>query len=147
MFNGHRLESENATLDSIYKEAIGMSYSEWKEKSIRSSFEYKKNQLEYQESIPKLIKEYIERGHKILDEKYWEDWDNLVPIRLEDLYHGKELNDSLEIIEKLNNGATFEEIRKIIEDQNHSGMSLSLVRTIVNKFCIKGPALFNQFHL
>ena len=42
------------------------------------------------------IAKYISDGHKILDEKYWNDWDKCVPIRVNDIYGGMELGRSEE---------------------------------------------------
>ena len=51
---------------------------------------------------PNKTKEWRDKGHEILDEKYRSDWDNVVPIRLDDLYEGMELKACLDIIEELN---------------------------------------------
>ncbi len=77
-------------------------------------------------------------GHEILDEKYWAEWDEIVPIRVDDLYHGMELGACLEIIEPLNKGCTFEEVEKIIDNQGHSGWSYGLVLAMVAAFCDRG---------
>lgn len=93
---------------------------------------------EYKAKIPKLTKEWIVKGHEILNEKYWTDWDKCVPIRLGDLYRGMELKACLEIIEPLNNGCSLEKAKEIIEKQNHSGLSSSLVKTMAKAFCDRG---------
>ena len=84
------------------------------------------------------IEHWIEEGHKIIDQKYWEKWDRCVPIRLDDLYHGMELGCCLEIVQALNEGCELSHAIKIMEDQNHSGMSWGLVRAMVNTFCDRG---------
>lgn len=89
-------------------------------------------------NMEQLILKWRERGRKILDKKYWEKWDEIVPIRLDDLYHGMELGSCLEIVEPLNNGCTFEEAEKIIDNQNHSGWSYELVLAMVVAFCDRG---------
>lgn len=48
------------------------------------------------------VEYYVEKGHELLDKKYWKDWDEIVPIRLNDLYHGMELKCCLEIVSALN---------------------------------------------
>ena len=73
-----------------------------------------------------------------LDEKYRELWAKCVPIRLGDLYQGMELGNCLEIVEQLNNGKTVEEVKPLIENQGHSGMSFSLVCSMVKSFCDRG---------
>ena len=65
-------------------------------------------------------------------------WDKIVPIRLNDLYHGMELGCCLDITEVLNNNGTLDEAKKIIESQDHSGMSYGLVCAMVKEFCSRG---------
>lgn len=84
------------------------------------------------------VKHWIEEGHKIIDEKYWEDWDKCVPIRLDDLYHGMELGCCLEIVKALNEGCDLSHALKLMEAQNHSGMSWGLVRNMIYSFCDRG---------
>lgn len=86
------------------------------------------------------IEYWIEEGHKVIDRKYWETWDEIVPIRLDDLYHGMELGCCLEVIKALNEGCEISYAIKLMEDQNHSGMSWCLVRSMVKAFCNRGPA-------
>jgi hypothetical protein len=53
-------------------------------------------------ATPELIKEWIEKGNVILDEKYRETWANGLPIRLSYLYKGMELEWCLDIVLELN---------------------------------------------
>lgn len=100
--------------------------------------ELKHKRAEHEEKIPELTKVWIEKGHKILDEEYWSEWDKCVPIRLGDLYEGMELGACLDIIEELNNNCTLDVAKTIIENQNHSGMSFGLVCAMVRAFCKRG---------
>lgn len=84
------------------------------------------------------VKHWIEEGHKIIDEKYWKDWDEIVPIRLNDLYHGMELGCCLEIVKVLNDGRDIFDALELMESQNHSGLSWALVRAMVKHFCDRG---------
>lgn len=93
---------------------------------------------EHKARIPELTREWITKGHEILDEKYWEKWDECVPIRLDDLYKGMELGDCLEIVKALNDGCDLDTAKKIIHNQDHSGMSFGLVRAMVRAFCDRG---------
>jgi hypothetical protein len=90
-----------------------------------------------------LTKEWIEKGNAILDEKYHETWAKCVPIRLSDLYQGMELGNCLEIVEQLNNGKTVEEVKPLIENQGHSGMSFGLVCSMIKSFCDRGEEFVN----
>ena len=73
-----------------------------------------------------------------MDEKYRENWAKCVPIRLDDLYRGMELGNCLEIVDQLNKGKQLEEVKPLIENQGHSGMSFGLVCSMVKSFCDRG---------
>lgn len=85
-----------------------------------------------------MTKEWIEKGNKILDEKYRDLWAECVPIRLDDLYQGFELGACLDIVKELNAGCDLEVAKGIIEKQGHSGMSFGLVCSMVKSFCDRG---------
>jgi hypothetical protein len=86
---------------------------------------------------------WIEKGNQILDEKYRELWAKCVPIRLGDLYKGMELQMCLDIVLELNNGCSLDEAKSIIENQSHSGMSFSLVCSMIKSFCNRGEEFVN----
>lgn len=84
----------------------------------------------------------MEKGREILDESKWELWDEIVPIRLDDLYQGMELECCLAIVKILNEG-TLEEAKKEIQSQGHSGMSFGLVCAMVKEFSPRGEEFVN----
>lgn len=137
-FNGHKLYSDTITLDSAYKEVIGMTYSEYNEQLKKWEREREEEERKHKEAIPRLIEEWKQKGREILEENKIEFWDELVPVRLEDLYKGMELGASLDIIKILNNNGTLEEAKKKIIEQNHSGMSFGLVCSMVHALCSRG---------
>ena len=82
-------------------------------------------------------KVWIEEGKEVLSKDKWDVWEEIVPIRLKDLYRGMELRCCLDIVKVLNNG-TLEEAKILIEKQNHSGMSFGLVCSMVREFSPRG---------
>lgn len=88
------------------------------------------------------IAKYISDGHKILDEKYWDRWDKCVPIRVNDIYGGMELECCLDIIKELNNDCTMDSAKAIIGNQLHSERSFNLVRAMVKAFCYRGEEFY-----
>ena len=137
-FNGHTLYSDTVTVDGAYIEILGKTKAEFDRKQEEWREEFRRREEEHKARIPELSKEWIEKGHTILDKKYWSEWDECVPIRLEDLYHGMELRCCLDIVKPLNDGCSLEDTKKIIESQDHSGMSYGLVRSMVRAFCDRG---------
>lgn len=137
-FNGQNLYSDIDDLDSAYKKITGKTKSEFLEEERIANEEYQEKKRRHVESIPDLTEEWIEKGESILDKKYHQIWKECVPIRLSDLYRGMELGACLDIVKELNSGCGLETAKKIIEDQNHSGMSFSLVCSMVVAFCDRG---------
>lgn len=136
-FNGNTLYSDTVSMDSAYKTINGLTMYESMEKTKKWKENYEEQQLEHKNSIPKLEKEWIEKGHSILSEDKWELWDKCVPVRLNDLYQGMELGNCIEIIEILNKGS-FEDAKLAMENQGHSGMSWGLVKAMIRSFSDKG---------
>lgn len=137
-FNGQVLYSDIDDMDSAYKKATGKTKSEFDEARRIENEKYKRQQKEHKEAIPKLTIEWVEKGKKILDQKHHKLWTKIVPIRLGDLYQGMELGNCLEIVEQLNKGAELEEVKPLIENQGHSGMSFGLVCSMVREFADRG---------
>ena len=137
-FNGQVLYSDIDDIDSAYKKVTGKTKAEFDEAEKQRQIEYKRQQKEHKEAIPKLTIEWVEKGKNILDKKHHELWTKIVPIRLGDLYQGMELGTCLEIVEQLNKGAELEEVKPLIENQGHSGMSFGLVCSMVREFADRG---------
>lgn len=87
-----------------------------------------------------------EKGREILDEKYWDEWDRAVDIRVNDLYNGADLKECLEVVEAMNNGCSLEDVKAILDGQNHSGMSYGLVVREVASFCDRGIELLHYLY-
>lgn len=96
--------------------------------------------LMFEANLPSHLDAWKERGRKILSPDKWKQWDKIVPIRANDLYHGMELNATLDIIEILNQSHedSFKRAKQALYDQNHSGMSFSLVCAMLEEFSDKG---------
>ena len=139
-FNGVNLYSDTVTIDDAYKAITGMTQAEFAEKQRKERDEWTRKEEEHKKKIPELTKQWIEKGHSILDEKYWKTWDEVVPIRLSDLYQGMELGCTLAIVEKLNAGCDFAEARELFDGQGHSGMSAGLMFAMLRAFCDRGDA-------
>lgn len=137
-FNGQKLYSDVDDVDTAFKKITGKTKAEFDEERKLENDKYKADQKKHKDAIPKLTKEWIEKGNVILDEKYQEKWAKCVPIRLDDLYQGMELKATLDIVKELNAGCELEVAKVIIEEQGHSGMSFGLVCSMVKSFCDRG---------
>lgn len=140
-FNGHWLYSDTVTMDSAFLEVTGKNKADfdqfqkeyWEKLKIESELAEKAAR----ENIPN----WIEKGHKAFAEDKWGEWDKIVPIRASDLYHGMELDNTLQIQEILKSDyseESFEKAKVCMEEQGHSGMSWSLVCVMIKEFCEHG---------
>ncbi len=137
-FNNKMLYSDVDDLNSAFKKITGKTKAEFDEAKHKRQVEFERKEKEHEEAIPKLTIEWVEKGKKILDEKHHELWTKIVPIRLSDLYKGMELGNCLEIVEELNKGTELKEVKPLIENQGHSGMSFGLVCSMVKEFADRG---------
>lgn len=137
-FNGIPLYSDTVTLDEACIKITGKTKAEHDKIEQEMKDNLKKQEKEYQEKIPKLAIEYINKGKKILTEDKWEYWEKIVPIRLNGLYEGIELKCCLDIVEILNNNGTIEEANEKFESQCHSIASSGLVCSIIKDSCSRG---------
>jgi len=136
-FNGKMLYSDIDTIDSAYLKITGVSYEQFQIDRQKEYQEYDRKEKEHKAAIPELSKEWIERGHAILEPDKWDYWDRCVPVRLGDLYHGMELGCCLDIINILKCG-DLEAAKQELSSQGHSGMSHGLVCGMVAAFYDKG---------
>lgn len=142
-FNGTMLYSDIDDVDSACIKITGKTKLELDEKLRKENERYKEEQRKHKEAIPELTKKWVEKGNTILDEKYRDFWAKCVPIRLDDLYQGMELEMCLDIVLELNNGCSLDKAKEIIESQGHSGMSFGLVCSMVKSFCDRGSEFVN----
>lgn len=139
-FNGVTLYSNTVTLDSAYLSIMGKSYAEYKMLEKQEYDNHLKEEKEYKKNLPSKIQNWIKEGKKVLEPEYLEEWNKIVPVRAGDLYHGLELDCSLDIIKSLNNGEPYEKAVEIMKSQGHSGMSASLVSYLVKHLCKRGQS-------
>lgn len=136
-FNDKILYSDTVTIDNAYKLLTGKTKAEYDEEERKWREDYARKEREFQERIPELTKEWINKGHEILSEDKWEAWDRCVPIRLGDLYHGMELGQCLDIVEILKTG-DYEKAKLTMKNQGHSGMSWGLMKSMIRSFSDTG---------
>lgn len=136
-FNGHWLYSDTVSMDKAYLEVLGKSKSDFDKEQDEWRKNLKEREEEHKEKIPQLTKEWINKGHQILEQKFWDTWDKCVPIRLSDLYEGMELGMCLDIIKTINEKSLQEAVGVMIS-QGHSGMSWGLMKSMVRSFSDKG---------
>ena len=143
-FNGHRLYSSNVTLDSAYLEVTGYTYREYLEESKKQLERWEREKQEKKQKSRNKTPEWIARGRELIPEELWQEWEECIEIRIEDLYNGREIEDALVIMEAHKAGQSIAEISKLIDNQGHSGMSYGMLRSIIKHFYPAGTQLFEE---
>ena len=126
-FNGAILYSYD-TLDEVFKKVTGKTKKELYEYAKEEERKYQEQLKTNKERIPELTTYYKDKARGIIPEDKLEFWDNIVPIRLNDLYQGIELQCLLDIITILNDENKTKEDRfnkcyELFYKQGHSGTS------------------------
>ena len=134
------------TDDDAYQRLLGMTKAEHEEKMRKWREEREAAQKAYETSIPELTERYRKEARGIIIESELEYWDEIVPIRLGDLYRGMELQQTLDCAKVMRDETLSREDRlrkayRIFNDAGHSGMSASLTMAMLRRFCPDGNEL------
>ena len=145
MFNDHKILSTD-TLDEAYMKVTGKTKEQFNKEKQDLLEERKRKEKEYKDSISNLIPEYCEKARGVILEDQYDYWDKIVPIRLDDLYHGMELDCTLNICKIMRDKSINYEkrIKKACDEfmkQGHSGLSACLVTSMLSIFCPNGKDL------
>lgn len=144
-FNGKEIRSTD-TLDEAYMKILGKTKSEHEKEMQDWRDEYERQEKEHKDNIPNLTPIYREKARGVILEDQYEYWDKIVPIRLGDLYHGMELDATLDLCKIMRDESMSydERLKKAYDtfmDQGHSGMSAGLVASMLRTFCPDGHDL------
>lgn len=145
LFNGKEIRSTD-TLDEAYMKIMGETKEQYDKEMQDWQNDYKRKEKEYKDNIPNLVPGYCERARGVILEDQYDYWDKIVPIRLGDLYHGMELDATLDLCKIMRDESLSydDRLRKAYDEfmnQGHSGMSAGLVASMLRKFCPDGEDL------
>lgn len=142
-FNGTVMRSSDVTFDSAYLAVTGMTYTEFQENEKRRIEKWKQEEEEYKKSIPNLRKRYLVDSLYLISPEQIDEWIKVVDARLSDLYKGFDIASAIEIMKALDGGDSIGNVKNIIDNQGHSGMSYGVVRLIVKQFSPRGQEFWD----
>lgn len=130
-FNGHQMRSDEP-LDTNYRRITGIGKDDIEKRRLEAIERYERREREHKAKIPELIKEYRQKAIGIIPDYKMSLWCEILPVRLNDLYHGMELGATLDLVSILNKKNLsvedrLKEAKTLLYDQGHSGMSGHLV--------------------
>lgn len=130
-FNGYELTS-SMTLNDATMLVAGVN-----EETLNDLYKQLSNTID----TPKfdIIKDYRSRARGIIREDKLKQWDDIVPIRVDDIYNGSELGSTLTLVKMLDiDDASFTVVKAEFISQNHSGISTNLMFQLLKEFSIYG---------
>lgn len=133
-FNGHMLYSDTVTMDSAYKEVLGCTKAEWDKQMEEFRRQQAIEKARFEAQKPELIAAAVERGAKVIEPALMETWKDCVKQSYDALYKGHDVTATLDLLEAIDQGQDWKEVKQIFEDQGHSGMSAGLVGHMVQEF-------------
>ena len=144
-FNGKEIYSTDS-VDEAYMKVLGKTKAEFEEGQRKWREEYERAEREHRARIPQLTEHYRNEARGLVLDSELEYWDEIVPIRLGDLYHGMELEQVLDCCkimrdESLVLAARLEKAYDVFMSEGHSGMSANLTMSMLRRFCPHGNEL------
>ena len=138
-FNGFLFltDDEDLTIDFMYKTITGKTKAERSKEYLEFERKQVERERERKRFMGKRISDLIKTGIEVLDKEHWEEWIDLVPMRVFDLYNGMDLEWFLLLHDRLTD-STFEYCKAIFDKQDHSGLSASAVFMLLEKFTPNG---------
>lgn len=129
---------EITCMDDIYQKQWGKTYKEFTEEQEQKRREWLYNreeeELQFKAILPQKTQELYEKALPFLSSSELADelreW---VDIRCQDIYHGRDMENAIDIMEALSKG-DIQSAAKLFDDENHSGWSGHMVYEIVYKF-------------
>lgn len=145
VFNDKYLLSTD-TDDDAYLRITGKTKAEHDEEVRKWHEDYEAKRKAHEARIPELTEHYRKVARGVIIESELEYWDEIVPIRLGDLYRGMELDQVLDCArvmrdETLSRIERLRKAYKIFNDAGHSGMSAGLTMAMLRRFCPDGNEL------
>lgn len=134
------------TIDDAYLRIVGVTKAEHDEYRRKEHEEYERKEAEFKAKIPELTEDYRKKARGLVLDSELEFFDECVPIRLGDLYHGMELDCTLDLCKVMRDesivyAARLEKAYDMFQRQGHSGMSAGLVMSMLRRFCPDGNEL------
>ncbi len=116
-------------------------YSEDKEAFEKTRLEnLRKERLAAIQKAKENIPSWIERGKALIFPERQADWEKCVRTHANSIYNGEDLDAALKVMEVLENGATIEEAKQVLKEQDFEPAVLQ----ILFLFSSRGPELFES---
>jgi hypothetical protein len=106
-FSGKQIYSLDSD-DEAYLRVVGKSKEEFEQMLSKKEEENKQKQKDFELAFPGIVKDIRKRARCIIDDRFLNTWDEMVPLSVDSEYKGEDLIKVLEIAQ------IFKEVRKPI---------------------------------
>ena len=144
MFNGQKLFSCDATVNSIYMQVLGKTKEEFEKDEQEYFSRYREEMTKKREESKANREKWKKIGCKYIFPERVEEWEKCVDITVGGVYGGTDLEKAITAMEMLESGTSFENVCNYIKGINTSGNSASLIKTLILNFSKKGPDFFEH---
>lgn len=140
-FNGQRLYSNDATVDTIYMQMFGKTKQEFEQAHAAARDRVGKKLEELGKEIAEKKPEWIEKGKELIYPAKSKDWEKFIDIMSQSIDNVGEMDLALDIMGQLEDGKSFEEIKQYIQNSS-SEISITMLENMALKFSKRGPDFF-----
>ncbi len=141
-FNGIKLYSLDVTMDGAFKECLNCTRKTWLKREKRWLEETRTQIEEWKKEAQEKLPTWIEEGKKYIHPEKFLSWEKICIASANGSYSGLEVEKALEIMQMLEEGKLFKEIKEKVQNDGHSGITYSRTMNIVLLYANRGPALF-----
>ena len=86
-----------------------------------------------------MIAKWIREGQRFSYPQRAEEWENCVNQRAKDIYAGADIKCALDLMRMLDNGDSVYSVANVLDEQNYSPYTHSMIEIIVLRFSKRGP--------
>jgi hypothetical protein len=147
-FNGDVMTSAEIGalgIDGAYEKYFGYDRESYhaREKLERAAqhANYELKQFETEHAAKQEIPKLLESAKDLLKPETTTEFQECLEIRATALYHGMDSKAAIDLMKTHAGGASEEDIKKLLSEQDHSGASYDMVRAIIKHFYKDGDAL------
>lgn len=141
-FNGIKLYSLDVTMDGSFKQCLNCTRKTWLKREKRWLEESRTQIEKWKKEAQEKLSTWIGEGKKYIHPEKFLSWEKTCIASANGSYSGLEVEKALEIMQMLEEGKLFKEIKEKVQSDGHSGMTYSITMNIVLLYANRGPALF-----
>lgn len=147
-FNGEPMNSREIGelgIDRVYEKYFGYDKKSYREhtrlEDAARHAEYALKEFESEYAAMREVPKLIEESAGLVKPETSSEWRECLEVRASDIYHGGDSKSAIELMSAHSTGASVEDLKKLFDDQGHSGRSGSMALSMIRHFYKDGDSL------